>query len=198
MSNKIILSAFLTITFFCCSFAAFAQTQIPADWKTYSGAKFSFRYPPKLTIKVKKNQIELFHQIKFRHTDPCDASDNPLKTDLLEDFNMTFTVENSSGAVETGETTEEGWETTSAGLIDTGNLRGSVMLNTVEGCGRYVYLFPAKTGKTLKIERLEISLFNPTSFQYGDDKRALKMKNVINPAQEKSIFKTIIESIKLR
>ena len=198
MSNKNLLSsAFLAIIFLCCSFAAYAQSSIPADWKTYSGAAFSFRYPPNMILKIKNNQVELTHKVKFRHTDPCDANDKPQKLDRLEDFSLTFTVEKLSVNVKTGEVTKEGWEATSEGLIDTGNLQGDVMLNTVEGCGQYVYSFPAKGGKILKIERLQISLFNPTSFQYGDDKKALKMKNVIKPEQEKRIFKTIIESIKI-
>ena len=199
MSNRKLLSAaFLTIIFLCCSFAARAQSPIPASWKTYSGAAFSFRYPPNLILKIKKNQIELSHTVRFRHTDPCDANDNPQKLDRLEDFNVTFTVEKSSVNVGAGEVTKEDWETTSEGLIDTGNLQGNVMLNTAEGCGQYVYSFLAKSGKTLKIQRLQISLFNPTSFQYGDDKRALKLKSVITPKQENQTFKSIVESIKFK
>lgn len=199
MSNKKLLSsAFLTVIFLCCSFAACAQSSIPANWKTYSDATFSFRYPPDLILKLKNDQIELSHKVRFRHTDPCDANDKPQKLNQLEDFNVIFTVEKPSVNAETNEVTREGWETTSEGSIDTGNLQGNVMLNTAEGCGQYVYSFPAKSGKNLKIERLQISLFNPTSFQYGDNKRALKMKNVIKPEQEKRLFKTIIESIKFK
>ena len=199
MSNKrFVLPVILIVLVLCGAFSAYPQNQIPSNWKTYSGINFSFRYPSNLTVKVKNKTVELSHKIKFRHTDPCDASDKPKKFALLEDFNATFTVEKSNTNSETGGVTKEFWEKTSEGLIDTGNLKGSVALNTAEGCGEYVYTFPGKNGKTLLVKRLQISLFQPTSYQNGDAKKALKLKGVIKPEQESRIFKLIVESIKFK
>lgn len=195
-NKKLSLTVFLTILLATYSIAA--QNPVPANWKTYSGAAFSFRYPPNFALKIKNRQVQLLHKVRFHHTDPCDASDRPGDLDFLEDFNVTFNIEKPNGDSKTGEVTKEDWETTSEGLIDTGNLKGEVMLNTVEGCGQYVYSFPAKNGKMLKIVRLQISLFNPTAFQYGEDKKALKLKTVVKPAEEIRIFKLVVESIKLK
>jgi len=195
-NKKLSLTVFLTILLTVCSVAA--QNPVPANWKTYSGAAFSFRYPPNFVLKIKNRQVQLLHKVRFLHTDPCDASDRPGNLDFLEDFNVTFGIKQLTGNPKTGEVTGEDWETTSEGLIDTGNLQGEVMLNTVEGCGQYVYSFPAKKGKVLEIERLQISLFNPTAFQNGDDKKALKLKAVVKPAEEIRIFKIVVQSIKLK
>lgn len=179
--------------------AANAQTSaaIPANWKTYSDSTISFRYPPNLKLKRTKKGIELFHLTKFRHADPCDAGDKPLMLDYLEDFRLTFKIENSRLLL-AGEFIQKDWETTVDGLIDTGNLKGEVEQNAAEGCGNYLYSFSNNAGKTLTVERLIVSLFEPVTYQNGDDKRALKLKNVITPAQEKSLFKRIIESVKVK
>lgn len=196
------MAFWLWIFFAFAVFPANAQNSIPANWKTYSDSKFSFRYPPNFKLKIGKDGIKVFHMTKFRHTDPCVPEDDNGKSvvlDLLEDFNITFKFDRSDFKPDaTQELAKENWETVIDGALDTGNLKGKVMLNTSEGCGFYAYSFPAKARETLVVKRLQISLFEPTSYQNGDDKRALKTKNVINPEQEKRIFKTIIESIKIK
>lgn len=179
--------------------AARAQTEaIPANWKTFSNASISFRYPPNLTVKRTGRGIELFHLTKFRHADPCDAGDKPLMLDALEDFRLTFEFDDANLTLNAGEYAKTDWETTIEGLIDTGNLKGKVELNAVEGCGNRLYSFTTETGKTLTVKRLIVSLFEPVTYQNGDNRRALKLKNVISPEREKSIFKTIIESVKFK
>lgn len=193
------LMIFAFVVGLACFASATAQTStIPANWKTYTDSTFSFRYPPNLTLKKTKEGIELFHLTKFRHEDPCGAEDGdqPLKVNWLEDFRLVFKFDKSETKLEVNKVHAEDWETIIDGYIDTGNFKGQVALNAVEGCGNYFYTFPAKAGNILTVKRLIVSLFEPTTYQNGDRQKALKLKNVIKPEAERQIFKTIIESIK--
>jgi len=151
-------------------------------------------------LKKTKEGIELSHLTRFRHEDPCDSEDDekPLKLDWLEDFRIIFKFDKSEVKSEGTNVTGENWEKIIDGLIDTGNLKGNVALNAVEGCGNYFYSFPAKAGKTLTVKRLIISLFEPTTYQNGDREKALRLKSVIKPETERQIFKSIIESINFK
>src|SRR5262249_35249257 len=82
--------------------------------------------------------------------------------------------------------------------VNIGMLNGDSACICVEGCGEYIFKFPIGENKTLIVKHEIISLFNPTSFQYGDDKRALKRPGIIKPDMEKRFFYSILSSIKIR
>ncbi|MBO0858092.1 MAG: hypothetical protein J2P21_06480, partial [Chloracidobacterium sp.] len=158
------------------------------QWKTYADNGIIFRYPDSFVLRKTNGRILLFHFIKFKHLDPCDFSGldiPPLKN--LVDFKVSLKIVTGDGHSEIPETEYK---------IKFGQLNGKLSCNCFEGCGAYQYKFPIGENKTLIIERSIISIFNAGAMRYGDEDRARKRPGIITPDMEKSIFISILMTLK--
>ena len=179
-------------------FYSFFSVNAQEKLSVYSNRQFTFKYPSNFSVQVRNNKIRLFHFVKFRYTDPCDESDKPQIFNNLIDFDTTFEINSKTPKFSDADFTTDKWEELPFGSVDTGNLKGEVKELSVEGCGEFDYSFAFKTFKTLLVKRQIIGMFSPAALNEQDYKKAVAVKGVINSEKEKRIFKSVVESIKIK
>jgi hypothetical protein len=187
-----------------------------ADLKTYTNTKlgFEFKYPSKIIVTEKSQEIILSHSVPYRHVNFCDLKDGSWDDNFIDyssriqvfNENYVSAVKKKYGSI----------NSMVDGVMDTnGNLsKGNVFVAKsimgefdvyeyfigAEGCGQHIYVIPVEN-KTIFIERDLIPPFvfdAPYNGPFSDEsiEEFRNIQGVILPEANNLIFDQILSTFK--
>lgn len=156
------------------------------NWKTYRNEEYGFevKYPEKLKLIKKENQIILNHFIPYENGGECDMIGGNETYKTLDDFNVSLELISQNITLKFID-----------GKYKIGILDGSWVYEGTEGCGNIAYYFSVGNNKTLVVKKAAIQALSGISTLWNREE-ILKVSSVISPEESKKIFNQILSTFK--
>jgi len=169
-------------------FALVKKSETPvsetANWKTYKGETFEFKYPEKLQLVKDGNKVVLSHSIPYENSGDCDMLGGGQLYETLDDFNVSFEIVNQKLTLNYIQ-----------GQYSAGTLKGSRAYEGAEGCGHSKYHFSIGENKTLVVQKAAVQALSGLTTTW-DLVEILKVPGVISKQESVKLFNEILSTFK--